>query len=307
MISPAPIALFVYNRLSHTQRTVESILRSDLISDSDVFIFSDGYKSEIDKEKVLSVRKYIASLNGFKSKTIIEREKNFGLANSVIDGINQLFLKYDKGIVLEDDILCSSDFLSYMNKALEYYQAYKNVYSVTGYTFPIKFPDDYKHDVYFSPRPSSWGWGTWADRWKDVDWKVGDYGDFITNKEQVRKFNLGGRDLTNMLTNYMNGQIDSWAIRWSYAHFKNNAYCLYPVKSRVQNIGVDNTGTHMKKSSKYFSKIEEKNEDVILLEEVKLDSELMKNFGKFFDKNILIKILGYFKRHLVKQNYKLRT
>ena len=44
MLSNAPIVLFVYKRLLHTQKTVESLQRNKEAQDSMLFIFSDGPK-----------------------------------------------------------------------------------------------------------------------------------------------------------------------------------------------------------------------------------------------------------------------
>ncbi len=44
---------------------------------------------------------------GFKSVTIIERDKNWGLANSLIAGITELTNKYGRVIVVEDDLILS--------------------------------------------------------------------------------------------------------------------------------------------------------------------------------------------------------
>jgi hypothetical protein len=43
---PAPITLFVYNRPEHTRRALEALLRNPEAKDSDLFIFSDGPKSD---------------------------------------------------------------------------------------------------------------------------------------------------------------------------------------------------------------------------------------------------------------------
>ena len=31
---------------------------------------------------------------------------------------------------------------------------------------------DSNEDAYFHPRPNSWGWATWEDRWNSVNWEV---------------------------------------------------------------------------------------------------------------------------------------
>ena len=283
----APIVLFVYKRLYHTKKTVASLLQNDQSKESELYIFSDGFKSSSDYNQVNEVRKYINSITGFKKIDIVERDKNVGLAKSVISGASQILRKYKKIIVMEDDLICSRNFLKFINEALEFYTNNLKVYSVTGYTFPIKFPQPYTSDVYFSPRPSSWGWGTWQDRWEKVDWQVKDFNDFIKDKEAVLQFNRGGNDLTNMLKKHMLKKNDSWAITWSYAHFRQKAFCLYPVKSKILNIGNDSSGTHVKRTNKYQSELDKGETNYYFPDNVILNDKLLDNFQKFFNKNLI--------------------
>src|SRR3990167_9660533 len=107
----APIVLFVYNRLRHTRKTIEALKENYLAKDSDVFIFSDGPKNEIDKPGVEEVRNYVKTISGFRSVNVVEREKNLGLANSIISGVTEVVNKFGKVIVLEDDLVTSPYFL----------------------------------------------------------------------------------------------------------------------------------------------------------------------------------------------------
>ncbi len=287
----APIVLFVYNRIWHTRQTVKSLAENDLAKESHLIIYSDYARNDKDKESVLQVRNFINTIEGFKSINIIERDSNFGLAVNIISGVSEVIKKYGNVILLEDDIVCSKTFLTYMNKLLSYYESNNAVFSVTGYTFPINIPEDYIYDVYFSPRASSWGWGTWIDRWLKVDWEVRDFHSFIKNPELVKSFNIGGGDLTKMLKEQMQGKIDSWSIKWSYTHFKNNAYCVYPTKSRLRNIGADNSGVHTDKTKKFDVNIFENNSELKLTEEVKLDDRIIGNLQKFFSQNKMRKMV----------------
>ena len=101
----APIALFVYNRLDHTEPAVSALKRNLLAEESDLFVFSDAPKNSNPDEKVNAVRGFIRSTTGFKSLTIVERPNNLGLANSIIDGVTNLCNKYGQVIVLEDDLV----------------------------------------------------------------------------------------------------------------------------------------------------------------------------------------------------------
>ena len=75
----APIALFVYNRLHHVQQTVSSLQKNILADASDLIVYSTAPKGIQDKKNVEDVRKYVRSITGFKSLTIVEREKNHGV------------------------------------------------------------------------------------------------------------------------------------------------------------------------------------------------------------------------------------
>ena len=247
-MSLAPVVLFVYNRLAQTKHSVESLARNDLAKETDLFIFSDGPKSHLQKGRVEMVRNYIGTLEGeFKSIAITYRNRNLGLAKSVISGISEIFSKYNKVIVLEDDLISSPNFLNYMNQTLDYYTSNDKIFSISGYSFPLMIPEDYKYSVYFLRRASSYGWGTWKNRWDGVDWEVKSFTQFISNKKMQKRFNLGGPDLTRMLKKQMDGKIDSWAIRWCFNQFMKNQLTVYPTQSKIQDIGYGKDATHVNK------------------------------------------------------------
>ena len=283
MREKAPIILFVYNRPWHTQQTVEALQKNDLALESDLFIFADGAKTGND-EKVNEVRKYIKTITGFKSVTIFEKEKNCGLANSVIAGVTEIIKKFGNVVVMEDDLVTSKYFLKFMNEALDFFENDEQIFSVSGYTYPAKtmeIPRNYKHDIYLSYRHGSWGWGTWKDRWNGVDWKVNDFKEFCKNPRLQKAFNRGGADMSGMLKNQMKGKIDSWAIRVDYSLFKQNKFNIRPVKSLVTNIGFDNSGTHTGENPNWITVLDDSWKPK--MEAVKPNKTILKNFRKVSD------------------------
>src|SRR5699024_3800852 len=204
---------------------------------TDVFIFSDAYKTEKDYENVIKTRNYISkvkNLDYFNKVEVYEAKENKGLANSIINGVSKLIDKYGKVIVLEDDLVTSIDFLDYMNEALSFYEDNAKIWSISGYNLPISIPRYYSEDIYLSYRASSWGWGTWRDRWILTDWEVKDYEDFKYHFQMRNSFNRGGRDLSSMLDDQINENIDSWAIRWCFSQWKNDMLTVYPVITKVK-------------------------------------------------------------------------
>jgi hypothetical protein len=291
----APIILFVYNRPEHTRQTVEYLSKNSLAESSKLFIFSDGPKNEKDKQKVSEVRKYLKSIQSFSEIKIVEREKNLGLATSVISGVNQIFKSYEKVIVLEDDIISSPSFLNFMNDALNFYTEDKRIFSVSGYPYPIKIPNSYSKDVFIAHRASSWGWGTWKDRWEKVDWEIKDFENFLKDKNSQILFNKAGEDLLPMLKSQMKGGVDSWAIRWTYAQLKNNAFCLYPVSPLCKNIGTDSSGTHSSSSKKLSVELDLSGREFKMTKDLEINHNIEVQIQNLFKLSPVRKMINYFK------------
>jgi hypothetical protein len=132
-----------------------------------------------------------------------------------------------------------------MNTSLGRFKDFKEVYSISGYSFD--FPNlPSNHDGYFLNRTWSWGWATWTDRWNEIDWQVSDYSKFIVNKKEMSEFSKLGSDVNKMLSKQMNGNADSWYIRSIYHQFKTKGLAFYPTISKVDNVGFDRVATHNK-------------------------------------------------------------
>lgn len=250
----APVIVFVYNRPEHTIQTIQALAKNSLAQKTDLVIFSDASKGASDRQSVTEVRAFISTVpasGSFRSVRIYEAESNRGLAGSVIAGVTRVIDETGRVIVLEDDHVTTPDFLTFMNDALVRYESDQRVWSISGYCPPITLPADYLRSVFFTYRGSSWGYATWKDRWDQVDWTVNDYHSFRRNWTARKRFNRGGRDMAQMLDRQMEGAIDSWAIRWCYAQSKLDALTVYPVRSLVQNIGLDGSGTHSGFASQY--------------------------------------------------------
>jgi len=247
----SPVILFTYNRLWHTQQTIHSLKQNELAKKSELFIYSDAPKDEASKQKVLEVRKYLKSIDGFKKVTLIEREKNWGLGNSIIDGVTKVMNDFGKVIVLEDDMVTSPYFLNFMNDALNYFEEKKKVWHICGWNYPID--EKGLDDVFLWRTMNCWGWGTWADRWnhfeKNTDKLINTF-----SKKEIKRFNLNGfENFWKQVIDNKKGRIDTWAIYWYATIFQNNGLCLNPTKTYLKNIGHDGSGTHCHVTNQYDS------------------------------------------------------
>ena len=241
----APIILFVYNRPWHTEQTLEALSKNHLADKSILYIYCDGPKqnaTEEDKKNIADVRKVIRKKQWCKETKIKERDKNLGLAASVIKGVTEVIEIHGRVIVLEDDIVTSKGFLKYLNDALDFYKNNEKVMHISGYMYPnkVQLPETFFYNV-----PLCWGWATWKRAWKyfnnDAVFLWGE----IQQRDLLSNFDRFGDDyLSSQLAHNISGRLNTWFIKWHASVLLNKGYTLYPKISLVDNIGFDNTGVH---------------------------------------------------------------
>lgn len=238
----APIILFVFARPDHTRRTLETLKANTLAKKCDLVVYADAARNESESINVQAVRDIVKAASGFRSITVIERETNYGLERNIIEGVTEVCNRYGRVIVLEDDIVTSPHFLSFMNAALVRYVDDPCVWHVSGWNYPIN--SDGLEDAFFWRAMNCWGWATWADRWayfqKDPQQLIETW-----DKMKIKRFNLdGAHDFWEQVIANNIGKLNTWAIFWYATIFDNNGLCLNPAKSFVHNIGHDGHGEH---------------------------------------------------------------
>ncbi len=239
---PAVVALFAYNRPEHLRHTVEALAKNELAAETDVFVFLDGPKSESDQEASAEIQKHLAAVSGFKSLTWKAAQTNAGLAQSLVGGISEILKIYDRLIVLEDDLVTSPFFLTYMNTALALYADDLQVASIHGWTYPVT---EQLPETFFLRGADCWGWATWRRAWHVFNPDGTQLLQALTDQSLLEEFDLdGAAHNIGMLRDQISGLNDSWAIRWHASAFLKGMLTLYPGRSLVQNSGTDGSGTH---------------------------------------------------------------
>lgn len=243
-ITFAPIILFVYRRLDHAMEAINALKANPEAASSKLIVFSDGGKDDASWENVKQVREYLRGIDGFAEIEIVEREINWGIEKSEIEGISSVVNQYGKVIVIEDDIVVSKHFLKYVNDALIKYESSERVGSVTGYSFISTEECVGLPEYSFTQLTSAWGWATWKDRWNCLERQIDKDDISKLLNPRTRKAFDHGFTYTQMLANqYMNGHI-TWDVLWYWTSFSHNWLTLFPTKSMVNNIGMDGSGEH---------------------------------------------------------------
>lgn len=239
---PAPVILFAYNRMGHLASTVEALAKNPSAESSKLFVFSDGPAAGDEESTVRAIRDYCASIRGFKKVTVSERPRNLGLAENITRGVTDVIDTYGRAIVLEDDIVTSPAFLSYMNRALDFYEREDRVWHISGWNYPIDprgLPDTFLWRVM-----DCWGWATWADKWHHFERNPQRLLKHFRSRD-IRRFNIDGAyDYWSQVKDNAKGTINTWAVFWYAVIAQHDGLCLNPVRSFVNNIGFDGSGSH---------------------------------------------------------------
>lgn len=272
--------LFTYNRSSHTEQVISALKRNMVLS-SKLFVFQDGLKDGEDEFEWTKVNELIQTID-WCEKEIIVSEYNKGLAESVVSGINYVFREYDALIVLEDDCVPTENFICFMQQCFEKYQDDKRVYAISGYSWPIALEKGI-YDVYGCGRISSWGWGTWKDRWKvyEKDYRLA----YKMKQKETTSRNLAvwGQDLENILVGNVKGTCDSWAVFWALNVILREGICINPYRSLIRNIGMDGTGRHCGVTDRFDANCsDEGKKEFCLPEKMSILKETEKAFASLY-------------------------
>jgi len=237
----APIVLFVHKRPVHARRVLESLLRQPLAAQSPLTVYCDGARDPAEERAVREARAVVRSLAPAQAR-IVERERNLGLAASIIGGVSETIEAHGEAIVLEDDLELGPCALEYFNAALERYRGEERAMHVSGYMYPVRaaLPESF-----FYREATCWGWATWARAWRHFEPDARKIRDAVCSRGATRDFDVdGSAEFSIMLDRQIAGTIDSWAIRWYGSLWLHGGLALHPGKSLMRNTGFDGSGVH---------------------------------------------------------------
>lgn len=255
LIKDTTVCIFAYKRDLSLSNILNDLKKNLDYQRYTYHFFVDYPKNIQDQKKHKSILNIINKFkNGLKIKVIC-RKKNIGLNQNIIKGINYVTKKYSKFIVLEDDLRVSKYYLNYIQLILDKFENDKNIFTVTGYTFPKKIFKlaTKKNSIILSKRPNSWGWASWSAKWNKVNFNDLSYVKIYRDKSKLNYISKYGNDLSYILRDTLQKKIDSWAIKWTIYHILNNKYCIFPFKTMVNEEGFISKPTNNKLRTNKFN------------------------------------------------------
>ncbi len=247
----APVLVTVYDRPNHFKQCIESLLKNPGVSETTLFISSDGPKDSLSIERVASVRDYIKSISGFKRVIPFTPKENTGSA-VMFEVIYRLQEFSDRYIISEDDNIFSPFFLNYINSALDIYENDERIRAISGFMYP-GFPSSKLQPILIRAF-AGWGTGYWRD--KDIPFDLDEKKiaqNIFLDPELFNKINYGLPSIPSMLKVIAEGKLIAGDVIRSAVLFKYDWYCVFPSMSMVRNIGNDGTGQHCGVNDTFFN------------------------------------------------------
>lgn len=135
-----------------------------------------------------------------------------------------------------------------MNKCLDVYKDREDIFSVSGYNYPVKIPVSYPHELYKWMGHSAWGFGIWKEKWEKIDWNYEsvqtNVKKFLKHYKEVFKLNsIDDQYIPTLMGIVEKGKL--YGDGYICLHqFINNMYSVFPIISRVKNMGHDGSGSN---------------------------------------------------------------
>lgn len=276
-----PVVVFAFNRAEQLQFVLKRLSLADEVLNRDIIVYLDGDRSEKDMPKTSAVLRVVEQFKRTELPNIEirKREKNYGCQKNISGAITDVLAEYEKIIVVEDDVLVSKYFLRYMDAALEFYKEDKRIWGINGHQCPyMRIPKSYPYDIYLSPRNLCTGWGTWKDRWENVDLKIADYKEFLFDADNRLKLDSAGIDIKRMLDLHYVGNLNSWALPCTYYMVKNNMFVIEPRRSLTKNVGFGTESVHCSGDEEMWSHQKYYNFNPRLVKDIEPEPKIISRF-----------------------------
>ncbi|RZK07316.1 MAG: hypothetical protein EOO46_14820 [Flavobacterium sp.] len=246
-----PVLLIVFNRPSSTRRVFEAIRE---VKPSKLYIAADGCRegNKEDEAKCFITRKITENVDWPCETKRLYHDLNLGCSLGPRAAFDWFFENEKEGIILEDDCLPHPDFFCFASSMLEKYRENKKIISINGSNLGYSLSNGESYT--FSRYMNMWGWATWADRAKAIDYQLKGWknvkkpGWFVYKHMRQNLFDTDLNwykywqrifDLTAKGEN-----VTWWDWQWIYHQMTNKQLSIVPAVNLVSNIGFSGDATH---------------------------------------------------------------
>ena len=241
-----PVVLFTFRRLDIVKMILERLAE---IEPKTVYIFSDGARigRTDEQEKVQNVRNYLDSAITWECSCHKEYAKeNKGCAKNIRSGVDYVFAREKKAIILEDDVVPMKEFFKYCEILLDKYENDKRIQYIAGFN-AIGDNEFIQESYCFAyTAPMSGAIATWADRWNECNFSLPTWSERKKNKT-FRKYFYTNELYHQICKSFDEAQSENnegWDYQFMYNQLENNRFAIVPKGNLTSNIGFSEEALH---------------------------------------------------------------
>lgn len=242
-----PVLFVTFVRPDYARQTWEGIKAT---KPKTLYFYSNKGRAEKegDVERNNEIRSYINEIDWDCDLHIFFREECVNVYDSLRGAIDWLFDNEERGIILEEDCVPTKAFFSFVDQMIEKFKEDKRVWCISGDNIIKQNPSGY--DYMFSHLHAMYGWASWRDRWRMVNWDhlyiketIDEhiYYRLFKTKEQAKAKEKALSNMEDMLY-----RTKCWDYIFGLCMDQYHALTVQPKEHLVKNIGV--TGQHHTKA-----------------------------------------------------------
>lgn len=250
------VLLIIFNRTNTTQKVFEAIRRAQ---PARLYVAADAPRlyNSADEEKCHATRAVTENIDWPCEVKRLYQNENLGCSFGPRAAFDWFFSQEPEGIILEDDCVPHPDFFIFASDMLDLYRDDKRIISINGSNLGYELNNGNSYT--FSRFMNMWGWATWADRAKSIDYSLEKWLN-IKNPHLFlyRKMRQGLFDFDINWYKYWKHKFDFtinnkiitwWDWQWIFHQMSNRQLSIVPAVNLVSNIGFDENATHTQEIS----------------------------------------------------------
>ena len=234
-----PVLILGYNRFDKFTRCLSTLKEQGL---KNIYVSIDGPKNDYDNKIQKKISNFCTKNNSELNIKFKNLDKNYGCRNAPIKGISWFFEENKYGVILEDDVIVSKKCIKLFSYLLRKYFSEKDLMSLSSFN---EFTNKEIESIYKISVFRSWGWATWAEKWK----MHLEFSNKIKELSIWQLYNLLPQELRSIETaeiikSCQLNFLDAWDYEFNFTHLVNRKKSLTIGGINNYVYGFDNSATH---------------------------------------------------------------
>ena len=240
-IKELPILILGYNRFDKFTRCIKTLKEKGI---KKIYVSIDGPKNDFDKESQEKIINFCSNSKLDLNIKLKKLDKNYGCRLGPIKGISWFFEENKYGVIFEDDVIVSRKCLKAFLILLKKHFFNENIMSISSFN---EFTSKRVESIYEIPVWRSWGWATWANKWKmhlEFSNSIKDFNIWEIYNLLPKEFRL--IETAELLKSCQLNLMDAWDYEFNFSHIVNKKKSLTIGGINNYVYGFDDSATHTK-------------------------------------------------------------